>query len=62
MLAFAMTILILFSLVYCVAVVAEGIHDNDMPYVRPPAGSSNIRQQILAAVKSATDPDQGRIT
>lgn len=58
MAAFAMTILIAFCLLYCVTVVADGIHCSDMPYVRPPAGLSNIREQILAAEKSATDPDQ----
>jgi len=59
MVALAMAILIPFYLVCCVTVVADGIHCSDAPYVRPPgAALNNIRQQISAAKKSATDPDQ----
>lgn len=51
-----MTILIPIYLVFCVTVVA-GSTCNTI-YVRPPAGLSSIRKQILAAKKSATEPDQ----
>lgn len=63
MAVFAMAILIPFYLVCCMTVVVVGIQCSDVAYVRPPSSAlPNIRQQISTAKKSATDPDQGRIT
>lgn len=50
-------ILIPIYLVFYMNVVAGSNPCNSI-YVRPPAGVSNVRKQILAAKKSATEPDQ----
>lgn len=49
--------MVILMLAFCVSMVA-GDTCAGMPYVRPPASSSRVREQILAVKKSATDPDQ----